>query len=158
MTNLWEKNSMKLKQTALAVVLAALIPVAAFSADDPEPEKSVAQPSAYDMGREAAKSGDWSRAVSLLQSAVEKDGNDYKSLNMLGYSLRNMGRYRVAILAYSRALSIKPDYAPALEYRGMAQLKMNNPKAAMADYEVLKGIGSPLAEDLKVAIDLAAKN
>lgn len=149
---------MKLRQIVLALILAALMPVAAFSADDPKPEEPAAQPSAYDMGREAAKAGNWSRAVSLFQGAVKKDNDDYKSFNMLGYSLRNVGRYEAAILAYNRALSIKPDYAPALEYRGMAHLKANNLKAAMADYEVLKGIGSPLAEDLKTAIDSAAKN
>lgn len=149
---------MKLRRIISAVILAALMPVAAFSAGDPEPEKLMAPMSAYDMGREAAKAGDWSRAISFFESAVEKDGEDYKSFNMIGYSLRNMGRHEAAILAYDRALSIKPDYAPALEYRGMAHLNANNLKAAMADYEVLKGIGSPLAEDLKAAIDRAVKN
>ena len=149
---------MKLRRIILATILVAMIPVVAFSAGDPEPEKSASQPSAYEMGRAAVKAGEWSRAVSLFQSAVGKDDKDYKSFNMLGYSLRNLGRYKVAILAYNRALSIRPDYAPALEYRGMAHLKAKNTKAAMADYEVLKGIGSPLAEDLKAAIDSAAKN
>ena len=74
---------------------------------------------------------------------------------MLGYSLRQAGRYEEAIGAYNRSLSLKPDFAEALEYRGEAFLKMGNRKAAMKDYNAILRLGSPFAEDLKKAIKSA---
>ena len=57
-----------------------------------------------------------------------------------------------AIAAYNKALSIKPDYAPALEYRGVAHVMAGNKAAALADLQKLKSLGSPLAEDLGARI------
>lgn len=148
---------MKIRRVVCAFVFLAAIPGIAFSAGDPEPAQT-ASPSFYDQGRVEAKSGNWVRAIELFQKAVEKDANNYKALNMLGFSLRNHGKFREAIRAYDRALAIKPDYAEALEYRGKAFLGAGNRRAALADYQKLVRLGSPLAEDLKEAIDKQAKN
>ncbi len=148
---------MKIRPNILALVFVAALPGTAYSAGDPDPPEAPAV-SAYEQGREQAKAENWDRAVALFQSAVEKDGRDYKALNMLGYSLRQIGRLADSLAAYDRALSIKPDYAPALEYRGVTLLKSGNRRAALADYRALVRLGSPLAADLKEALDRAAKN
>ncbi len=148
---------MKIHLNVLALVFVAALPGEAYSAGDSDPPETPTV-SAYEQGREQAKVGNFDRAAALFKSAVEKDDRDYKSLNMLGYSLRQIGRLADSLAAYDRALSIKSDYAPALEYRGATHLKVGNRRAALADYQALVRLGSPLADDLKEAIDRAAKN
>ncbi len=148
---------MKFRRVVCAFVFLAALPGVVFSANDPEPEQN-AEPSYYEQGRAEVNSGNWNQAAGLFQKSVERDGSNYKALNMLGFSLRQSGRHQEAIRAYNRALSIKPDYAQALEYRGKAHAGAGNKRAALADYEKLVRLGSPLAEDLKEAIDKLAKN
>ena len=146
---------MKFRRAMLALILAATFPAAAYSAGDPEPK---AGESAYDLGRARAKEGNWVLAASLFRKAVKKDEKSFKALNMLGYSLRRMGRLPEAIEAYDRALAINPKFGQALEYRGIAHLKAGNREAALRDHHSLVRLGSPMAADLKEAIDRAAAN
>ena len=148
---------MNTRRMIAAFVLAAAIPTAAFSAGDPDSEETPAF-SAYDQGRAEAKEGNWSQAATLFRQAAAEDLEDFKALNMLGYSLRQGGDLPGAMKAYDRALAINPDYAEALEYRGVTRLKMGNRRGALADYQKLVRLGSPLAADLKEAIDSGAKN
>jgi tetratricopeptide (TPR) repeat protein len=153
-----EKLEMKNLRVFLVFFLLVALPGMAFSAGDSDPPQPEASPSYYEQGRSAANSGNWSKAVAMFRKAVDKDSNNYKALNMLGFSLRQSGKYEGALKAYNRALSIKPDYAQALEYRGKAHVRLGNKKAALADYQKLVKMGSPLAEDLKEAIDKLTKN
>ncbi len=116
---------MIIRLNILSLVFVAALPGAVYSAGDPAPPETLAI-SAYEQGREQARSENWDRAAALFQSVVEKDGQDYRALNMLGYSLRQIGRLADSLAAYDRALSIKPDYAPALEYRGVTLLILSN--------------------------------
>jgi hypothetical protein len=50
-------------------------------------------------------------------------------------------------------VEINPGYAELREYRGKAFVLAGNITAAMSDYRTLVRMGSPLAEDLKEAID-----
>ncbi|MDP7662659.1 MAG: tetratricopeptide repeat protein, partial [Nitrospinota bacterium] len=70
-------------------------------------------PSAYDEGRKLVRLGNWKGAIAQFQKAVAGDSKDHKAYNMLGYSLRQAGRYEEAIGAYNRSLSLKPDFAEA---------------------------------------------
>ncbi len=150
---------MKIRRVLIVFTLLAALPCIAFSAGDSENEPEPGeQPSYYDQGRVQVNFGDWREAARLFRKATEKESGNYKALNMLGYSLRQSGKHQEAIQAYDRALSIKPDYAQALEYRGKAHVGAGNKRAALADYERLVRLGSPLAEDLKEAIDKLAKN
>ena len=139
-----------------ALILALMFPTAAFPDADPKPMIPIGSP--YDRGRQAVSEGQWETASGLFQEAVEQNPRDHAAHNMLGYALRKAGRPQQALDAYNRALSLKPDYAPALEYRGEAHLMLNNRKAAMEDYQALVKLNSPLAQDLKKKIDAAPAN
>ncbi|MFP6869854.1 MAG: tetratricopeptide repeat protein [Nitrospinota bacterium] len=150
---------MNIRRAMLALILAAAFPAAAYSAGGPDPDPGPqAAESPYDLGRARAKEGNWVLAASLFRKAVKKDEKSFKALNMLGYSLRQMGRLPEAIQAYDRALAINPNFGQALEYRGIAHLKAGNREAALRDHQSLVRLGSPLAADLKEAIDRAAAN
>ena len=128
-----------------AVVISLALAAPSHPAGDPKPEMAGQN---YAQGEEKARQGKWGEAATLFRKVIEEDGQHYKAFNMLGYSLRKMGKAKEAIAAYNKALSIKPDYAPALEYRGVAHVMAGNKAAARADLQKLKSLGSPLAEDL----------
>ena len=128
-----------------AFVISLALATPSHPAGDPKPEMAGQN---YAQGEEKAREGKWAEAAALFRKGIEEDAEHYKAFNMLGYSLRKMGEAKEAIAAYNRALSIKPDYAPALEYRGVAHVMAGNKAAALADLQKLKNLGSPLAEDL----------
>ncbi len=128
-----------------AVVISLALSAPSHPAGDPKPEMAGQN---YAQGEEKVRQGKWGEAATLFRKVIEEDGQHYKAFNMLGYSLRKMGKAKEAIAAYNKALSIKPDYAPALEYRGVAHVMAGNKAAALADLQKLKSLGSPLAEDL----------
>ena len=128
-----------------AVVISLALAAPSHPAGDPKPEMAGQN---YAQGEEKARQGKWAEAAALFRKVIEEDDQHYKAFNMLGYSLRKMGKAKEAIAAYNKALSIKSDYAPALEYRGVAHVMAGNKAAALADLQKLKSLGSPLAEDL----------
>lgn len=134
-----------LSLVVFAFVILLVLAAPSHPAGDPKPEMAGQN---YAQGEEKARQGKWAEAAALFQKVIEEDDQHYKAFNMLGYSLRKMGKAKEAIAAYNRALSIKPAYAPALEYRGVAHVMAGNKAAALADLEKLKSLGSPLAEDL----------
>lgn len=141
---------MKVASLALfAFVMSLALAARSYPAGDPKPEM-VGQ--SYAQGEEKAREGKWAEAAALFRKVIEEDGQHYRAFNMLGYSLRKMGKAKEAIVAYNKALSIKSDYAPALEYRGVAHVMAGNKAAALADLQKLKSLGSPLAEDLEKKI------
>lgn len=146
---------MKLRHFVPVVMIALAVPSFAFSMGEQANEEE--KGSAYDMGKKAADAKDWNKAVGLFQKAVSANPKDHRAYNMLGYSLRHIGKYKEAISAYNTALSLKPDYAEALEYRGGAFLKAGNLAAAVKDYQTLVKMGSPLAKELKEEIDKVGK-
>ncbi len=137
---------MKILSLAIfTVVISLALAAPSHPAGDPKPEMAGQN---YAQGEEKARQGNWAEAAALFQKVIEEDDQHYKAFNMLGYSLRKLGKAKEAIAAYNKALSIKPDYAPALEYRGVAHVMAGNKAAALADLQKLKTLGSPLAEDL----------
>ena len=140
------------------LALALVLPTAAYPAGDPTPPAPKLTASPYDRGRNEANMGNWEKASELFRQAVKADPKHHAAYNMLGYALRKLNKPKEALEAYNRSLALKPDYAPALEYRGVAHLALKDRKAAMADYQALVKLGYPLAQDLKREIDSAPAN
>ena len=140
-------------KTLSVVVFALATSLALASSSHPagDPKGPETAGEHYSRGEEKARQGKWA-AAALFEKAAGENPQDYRALNMLGYSLRKMDRTKEALAAYDRALSLKPDYAPALEYRGVAHVLAGNKAAALADFQRLKRLGSPLAEDLRTKI------
>jgi tetratricopeptide (TPR) repeat protein len=60
-----------------------------------------------------------------FQEAVKLDAEMPSAWNMLGYTERKLGNYDAALAAYERALTLRPNYPEAIEYRGEAYLGLN---------------------------------
>jgi tetratricopeptide (TPR) repeat protein len=69
--------------------------------------------------------------------ALEHDSTLHSAWNYLGYAQRKVGNYNDALLAYDRALQLKPGYPEAIEYRGHAYLGLGRLSEAKDAYLTL---------------------
>jgi tetratricopeptide (TPR) repeat protein len=75
---------------------------------------------------------------------------------MLGYSTRWLGKYDEAFAAYDKALALDPKHKGALEYSGVAYLKVNQKEKAEAQLARLKAICTSCEETTDLAKAIAA--
>ena len=121
---------------------------------------------AWQQQAAATTAGEEERLVLLaeaqveFQAAVKAQGkalglhlNFHQAANELGYALRQTGDYRKALGAYNFALSIKPDFYPAIEYRGEAYLALGMLDQAKSAYMTLFSNDPPLAAQLLAAME-----
>ena len=76
--------------------------------------------------------------------------------NLLGYSSRWLGKYDEAFAAYDKALALDPKHKGALEYSGVAYLKVNQKEKAEAQLARLKAICTSCEETTDLAKAIAA--
>ncbi len=146
---------MKTAALVLALLLGAASHAAAYDpAKNPLPENPA---SAYELGRVRLHEGDMQTAFTYFRQAVAENPGDFRAHTLMGYTLRHLGRLDEAVSAYGRALAVNPEYAEAIEYRGIAHVLRGDRAAAARDYQRLVLLRSPLAEDLKKHIDESGK-
>jgi tetratricopeptide (TPR) repeat protein len=90
----------------------------------------------------------YTRARSQFQDATQRDATIAEAWNGLGYSQRKLGDYNKALASYARALSLRPGYPEATEYRGEAYLGLNRIDDAKRAYLDLFATNRSLAERL----------
>lgn len=69
----------------------------------------------------ALRARDYAQALELLSSDLKQSPRDAKLWTLQGLTLMELGKNNEALAAYEKALSISPDYLPALE--GAAELE-----------------------------------
>jgi len=94
----------------------------------------------------------YQRALTAFRQAVELDDSLHEAWNYVGYSSRKLGDYDDALVAYDKALAIKPGYPDALEYRGEAFLGLNRVSDAQQAYLDLYAGNRALAGKLLTAM------
>lgn len=100
--------------------------------------------------KQAAESYEHARDEFAL--AVQNVATMHEAWNGLGYSLRKLGRYDAALMAYDKALSLRPSYPEAIEYRGEAYLALGRVDDAKQAYLDLYAGNRKLADQLLVAM------
>ena len=94
----------------------------------------------------------YAAALARFQQATQLDGTLHEAWNYFGYSQRKLGHYDEALAAYDKALTLKPGYADALEYRGEAYLGLNRIPDAQQAYLDLYAGNRTLAGKLLLAM------
>jgi tetratricopeptide (TPR) repeat protein len=94
----------------------------------------------------------YSAALGKFVEAVKLDGQRYDAWNYIGYTSRKLGHYEDALAAYDKALSLKPGYPEAIEYRGEAYLAVNRIGDARQAYLDLFAGNRALADKLLTAM------
>ncbi len=102
--------------------------------------------------QQAAADEAFEEAVTYFGKALKLQLDHYEAANELGYSLRKTGDYRKALGAYNFALTIKPDFYPAIEYRGEAYLALGMLDKAKDAYLTLFRNDPQLAAQLLAAM------
>jgi tetratricopeptide (TPR) repeat protein len=94
----------------------------------------------------------YSSALVKFQEAVQDDPRMHEAWNYVGYTSRKLGKYDAALAAYEKALTLKPGYPDALEYRGEAFLGLNRISDAQQAYLDLFAGNRGLADKLLTAM------
>lgn len=118
-----------------------------LSADAARQADAQKQKKANDKARK-----NYSTAARKFAQAIEAQSQMYTAWNYLGYTQRKLGNYPDALEAYDRALSIKPGFAEAIEYRGHAYLGLNRLSEAKEAYLALYSSNRKLAGSLLTAM------
>jgi tetratricopeptide (TPR) repeat protein len=119
-----------------------------------------------DISAEAARQSDPKKRAKLVAKAkvaygaarekflkaAEVDRSMPDTWNYLGYSSRQIGDYEDALLAYDRALTLKPGYPEAIEYRAHAYLGLGRLSEAKEAYLTLYAGNRKLAAQLLAAM------
>ena len=139
---------------ALSVALAWVVP-AAWALDSENTDRPAAPPGDYELGVKAVRAGNYAAALPLLQKVVGKNAGDADAWNYIGYSQRKLKRFDQALIAYKKALAIKPDHRGANEYIGELYLETGKPAKARERLKVLDSacfFGCEEYDELKAAI------
>ena len=91
----------------------------------------------YRLAVKAVKTEDYTKAIGLLQTVLDEDPENANAWNYMGFSLRLLKRYDEALVAYGKALKIKPKHRGALEYLGELYLQIGDLKQARAQLKIL---------------------
>ena len=143
---------------AIALILALVSPaMAAGSSSTSRPSVPPrAQPSDYDLGVKAVRSGDYQRALVLFQKVVQAEPRNADAWNYVGFSHRKLKQFDPSLAAYQRALAINPDHRGANEYLGELYLMIGEPEKARERLAKLQSVcpgGCEAYDDLRRAIE-----
>lgn len=95
------------------------------------------------------KNEKFKRAIYILNEVVREEYNNADAWNLLGYSHRNLGRYKKAGKAYRKALKFDPKHKGALEYQGELFIKLGRVEDARANRERLAALCPQGCEQLQ---------
>jgi Flp pilus assembly protein TadD len=124
---------------AAALFLGALLAAAPARGAGTE-EAAPSQNLDYQMGLEAIKASDWTRAISNLNVALVAEPTNADLQNWLGYAYRHEGKYDEALDHYRAALQLDPKHRGAHEYVGETYLLMGNKAKAREHLAALERI------------------
>jgi tetratricopeptide (TPR) repeat protein len=139
----------------LTLLLAAADPFAAAAVDS---NTSQDAPDLRSV-RAKIKSKDWQAAIAELTTLADKVQHA-DVYNLLGFSLRNAGDYRMSLTYYQKALDFDPNHKSAHEYLGELYVKMGDLAKAREHAAILARLcprGCEERDDLDKAIRAATR-
>ena len=127
-----------------------------MAADTPTTPVENAKIDDYAAGKKALDAKNWAQAAASFKKVVADNPKNADAYNLLGYSSRWLGKYDEAFAAYDKALALDPKHKGALEYSGVAYLKVNQKDKAEAQLAKLKAICSTCEETTDLTKAIAA--
>lgn len=101
----------------------------------------------YRATQNAKARKDYQRALEKFDKAIELNPEMYEAYSESGFCLRKLGHLDESLIAYETCLSLKPDYAPAIEYKGEAFLALNFPDSAQSALNTLQQLAEQNPSD-----------
>ncbi len=106
----------------------------------------------YRATQNAKARKDYQRALEKFDKALELNPEMYEAYSESGFCQRKLGRLDKSLTAYETCLSLKPDYAPAIEYRGEAFLALNLPDSAQSALNTLQQLAEQNPSDTMLSV------
>ena len=145
-----------LARALIALPLALFIlPAIVLAADTSPTPVETARPDDFAVGKKAIAAKNWKLAADSFKKVVADNPKNADGYNLLGYSSRWLGKYDEAFAAYDKALALDPKHKGALEYSGVAYLKVNQKDKAEAQLAKLKIICATCEETTDLAKAIA---
>ena len=94
----------------------------------------------------------WEKAAKRYRTAIKTVPTFYQAHASLGYALKNLGEWDEAMAAYDQALTFRPEYSPAIEYRAEAYLAQQRYDDVMQSHLTLQRVDPEHAQMLEAAI------
>lgn len=116
-----------------------------------EAEAALKQGKDHDKALEKARD-EFTKALKDFKKATDLDPSLFAAYSGMGFALRKTGDYAKALENYDRALSMSPNFADAIEYRGEAYLGLNRIDDAKQAYLKLFGLDRKQADQLLAAM------
>ncbi len=88
-----------------------------------------------EQGHALKNQGQWEKALSLYQKAIELEPNHGKPHHQLGDALLTLGRYEEAIAAYCRSLELNPEFTWSHYNLGVALYNLEQWQEALGCYQ-----------------------
>ena len=151
---------------AMALVAAPVVTYAAPDSDTPPPPSSGAkkakrktseiQPSiedaAFSRGYRAAYAtiydrNDYAAAIEQLKALGHDDSAAVA--NLIGYSYRKLGDYKVSQIWYERALKADPDHVKTWQYYGLWQVEQGNRDSAQYHLNRIAALAGTSSEEYR---------
>ena len=86
----------------------------------------------------ALRAGDFAQALQLTRSQLQQSPRDAKLWTLQGIAFSGLGKNKEALAAYDKALTISPDYLPALEGAAELEYKAESARAIPRLNRILK--------------------
>jgi tetratricopeptide (TPR) repeat protein len=113
-----------------------------------------AEKEAKDREKNLDKAKDeYTKGMKDFQKALDLMPTMYQAYNGMGYTSRKTGDYAKALQMYDKALSLAPGFPDAIEYRGVAYLKLNRIEDAKKAYLDLFARDRKQADELMKAMN-----
>lgn len=100
------------------------------------------------LGQAYRLMGKFQDALDSLQEALRISPTDSVAYNYLALTYQNLIRQQEALAAYRQSIALKPDYAEAHYNIALLYLVLGDRNQAQNEYEILRGLGSDLADVL----------
>lgn len=142
-----------MRRILLALILTATTSFAAGGppAAVPAGQKMTAE-SRYNDGLALKGKKDWTGAETAFRQATVLKPNFHEAWSELGHALKREQRFDDSIRAYQKALALKADYPPALEYLGEAYAALGRKAEAEEQLAKLRPLDAKLADQLAAFI------
>ena len=95
---------------------------------------------------------EYDKAIRAYRTALKAKPEMHEAHTSLGYALRKTGQYEESLVAYNRALELRPGYPEAIEYRAEAYLGLNRLEEAKEAYMLLFRADRARADELMAAM------
>ena len=128
---------------------------AAPAAAAPAAATTAGAPGSLERAEFEVNSGDFGTAVPLLTAIIQREPRNADALNLMGYSLRKTGQYKLSLAYYKAALTIAPQNLGANEYLGELYVVMGETAKAKHQLAILTaacGADCVQTRDLTAAI------